>query len=269
MLSEVTFFWVMFGLVLLVLVLSCMILCYLPFCVDKAEYHERISLRKKQELPITDNTLQPNQMTGIKIGDAITNKKQPPISSFYGTNRRRQLHHVKQPSTHMDEFGENDKSKELRQYVEKIRETILISFQFKTAFDAVLFALTIIYPPSLWIIWAFFPINSTSVLSILFFGSKLLASGLLYYCLNLLSDNWLHKIKYSPQQILSTSEIKNDMRTLIVGSTMWSFGLYMYIFLRILGMYLGAGILLLDGWIIISILAFIDLLFLIFPLTIM
>jgi len=258
---DVVFFWTMLALVVLVLVLSWIILCYLPMCVDRVDYEELLKITKKQDtesITISPPDRQINTNFN-KVGRPITNLQQR--TNRVGTQ-------INAQSVIQMESAVPKKSSTDAAQIEKNRYIMVISFGFKALLEFIILLITIVYPPTLWIVWSFFPTNSVSVLGTLFLGVKFLFTLLVIYAINKLAENWTLKEQFTQGKEPKISYQK-EMRYLIAGTMGIEFSFYVYIFLRLLFMYIGSGIFLLDGWILLSVLAFVEVLFLVFPFTMM
>jgi hypothetical protein len=262
MLGEVIFFWSLFGLVLLLLVLSCFVLCYLPLCLDKVDYQERMEITKKHDAPsaVVDTDTDQTILTraGTLVIKGLKKRLVTSATSKLGANSN-----IEAPLTNSHQITKMDINTD---FITKTKNTLLIAHGFKAIADLLILALTIAYPPSLWILWAFFPINSTTVLGIGLIGLRSLVNFLIMGSIVHISEKWTFRIKYEPVGFTLT-EYKTEIRYLVVGSTLWMFTIWVYLFLRIVFIYAGSSVFLLDGWILFTVLAFIDLLFVIFPLT--
>jgi hypothetical protein len=261
MLGEVIFFWSLFGLVLLLLVLSCFVLCYLPLCLDKVDYQERMEITKKHDSPSTNIDVDTAQTimtkTGTLVLKGIKKRLVPNVTTKVGANN------IEAPPTNNYYVTKMDSNND---FITKTKNTLLIAYGFKAIADLLILALTIAYPPTLWILWAFFPINSTTVLGIGLIGLRSLVNFLIMGSITHISEKWTYRIKVEPTAPTMT-EYKTEIKYLVVGSTVWMFTIWIYLFLRIVFIYVGSNVFLLDGWILFTVLAFIDLLFIVFPLT--
>lgn len=261
----------MLGLVLAAIVIGCLVQFYLPFCLDRAESMELANWTKKQDVDVAElgtsslapTSLPPKPPITNKLlynTSTITKRVSSTIKKHIGINQSESTNNITKQETKWII------SPESQAIVDKYRNTLSISLYFKIILDGLFFISTLAYPPLLWIAWSFFPNNSTTVLAILFCGTKFFFTIFILFGVDLSCDKWAYKLNSIPKD---EYEFKRELRTLVTIGFLWSLFLVAYLFLRALFIYIQSGLLFLDGWILLMVYGFVDLLFFVFPFTLL
>lgn len=253
----VVILWI-FILALVGMVLGCIVLCYIQSCIERLETDE------KPDPPAEINQaedLQSRVFYETKISDTLSKSG---ITLYTGTKKR----NLNKPDQHPQPTEDNKQSEREKAVTTKIKTTsemLIVAHMFRLAFDLVLFVITTIYPPSLWSWWQFFPTDSTVALGISFVGIRLLVSWLTIHSITLTFNMWTLKINKTDKP---WALFRSDMRAVSVFPPLIMFAVTLYIFLRMvfLAFY---GATLIDGWVFYCVLGVIDLLYFVFPLTLL
>jgi hypothetical protein len=261
-----SFFWAIFGLVIFALIISCMVLLCLPVCIERSEKEEYSHLTKNQvDYDVTfgkhlGNAQNPFEVkNGMIIRKTLTQKNKPMTQLSTHNNRG--------PDT-MDDL------KKIKSYVTRIKGVLLVAFIFRSILDLIFLLVTLSYPPTLWIVWVFFPQNSVVILGIGVMVFKAIISLLICYGVMVICDKWKHffeieVLSHRSLNELSTYNFKMELRQFITLPILLCLFFYIYILLRMWLMWLESSAVLVDGWIILTVFILIDFLYIAFPFTLL